>query len=73
MLSKNTPLHIARAWSKLINATDINAELLEEVIGEIKHFGMSSACELIAWYYPEKYPMINRNSESGMRFFGYTI
>ena len=73
ILSENDPRSIARAWNKLINAPFINAQLLEEVIGEIKNFGMSSACELIAWYYPEKYPMINRNSESGMRFFGYTI
>ena len=73
ILSENDPRSIARAWNKLINAPFINAQLLEEVIGEIKNFGMSSACELIAWYYPKKYPMINRNSESGIRFFGYTI
>ena len=73
ILAENDPRSIARAWNKLINAPFINAQLIEEVIGEIKYFGMSSACELIAWYYPEKYPMINRNSESGMRFFGYTI
>ena len=73
ILSENNPRSIARAWNKLINAPFIDAQLIEEVIGEIKYFGMSSACELIAWYYPEKYPMINRNSESGMRFFGYTI
>ena len=73
ILAENDPRSIARAWNKLINAPFINAQLLEEVIEKIKNFGMSSACELIAWYYPEKYPMINRNSESGMRFFGYTI
>ena len=73
ILSENNPRSIARAWNKLINAPFIDAQLIEEVIGEIKYFGMSSACELIAWYYPEKYPMINLNSESGMRFFGYTI
>ena len=73
ILSENDPRSIARAWNKLINAPFINAQLIEEVIGEIKNFGRSSACELIAWYYPEKYPMINRNSESGMRFFGFDI
>ena len=73
ILSNNNPRRIARAWNRLIQAPSINSQLLKEVIGEIKYFGMSSACELIAWYYPEKYPMINRNSESGMRFFGYTI
>ena len=73
MLSKNKPRSMAMAWNKLINAPSINSQLIEEVIGEIKNFGRSSACELIAWYYPEKYPMINLNSESGMRFFGFNI
>lgn len=73
ILSENDPRSIARAWNKLINAPFINAQLIEEVIGEIKNFGRSSACELIAWYYPEEYPMINLNSESGMRFFGFNI
>jgi len=73
ILLENNPRSIARAWNKLINAPFIDAQLIEEVIGEIKYFGMSSACELIAWYYPEKYPMINSNSESGMRFFGFDI
>lgn len=73
ILAENDPRSIARAWNRLIQAPSINSQLIEEVIGEIKYFGMSSTCELIAWYYPEKYPMINLNSESGMRFFGYTI
>lgn len=73
ILAENDPRSIARAWNRLIQAPSINAQLIEEVIGEIKSFGRSSACELIAWYYPEKYPMINRNSESGMRFFGFDI
>lgn len=73
VLAENDPRSIARAWNKLIQAPSINAQLLKEVIEEIKHFGMFSACELIAWYYPKKYPMINSNSESGMRFFGFDI
>ena len=73
ILNNNNPRSIARAWNRLIQAPSINSQLIEEVIGEIKHFGMSSTCELIAWYYPEKYPMINLNSESGMRFSGFNI
>ena len=73
ILSENDPRSIARAWNRLIKAPSINSQLLEEIIGEIKNFGRSSACELIAWYYPEEYPMINLNSESGMRFFGFNI
>ena len=73
ILAENDPRSIARAWNRLIEAPSINSQLIKEVIGKTKYFGMSSACELIAWYYPEEYPMINLNSESGMRFFGYTI
>ncbi len=73
ILNKNDPRSIARAWNKLINAPFINAQLIKETIGKIKNFGRSSACELIGWYYPEEYPKINRNSESGMRFFGFDI
>ena len=73
ILNNNNPRSIARAWNRLIQAPSINSQLIKEVIGKIKYFGMSSACELIAWYYPKKYPMINRNSESGMRFFGFDI
>ena len=73
ILSENDPRSIARAWNRLIKAPSISAQLIEEDIGEIKYFGRSSACELIVWYYPEEYPMINRNSESGMRFFGFDI
>ena len=73
ILNNNNPRSIARAWNRLIQAPSINSQLIEEVIGEIKSFGRSSACELIAWYYYDTYPMINLNSESGMRFFGFDI
>ena len=73
ILNNNNPRSIARAWNRLIQAPSINSQLIKEVIGKIKYFGMSSACELIGWYYYDTYPKINLNSESGMRFFGYTI
>ena len=73
ILAKNDPQSIASSWNRLIQAPSINSQLIEEVIGEIKYFGMSSACELIGWYYYDTYPKINRNSESGMRFFGFDI
>ena len=73
ILAENKPQSIARAWNKLIETPSINAQLIKEVIGKIKYFGRSSACELIGWYYYDTYPKINRNSESGMRFFGFDI
>ena len=73
ILAENKRWSIAMAWNQLIEAPSISSQLIKEVIGEIKNFGRSSACELIGWYYPEEYPKINRNSESGMRFFGFDI
>ena len=73
ILNNNNPRSIARAWNRLIQAPSINSQLIKEVIGKIKYFGMSSAYELIGWYYYDTYPKINRVSESGMRFFGFDI
>lgn len=73
ILDENDPRSIAKAWNRLIQAPSINAQLIKEVIGKIKYFGMSSACELIGCYYYDTYPKINRVSESGMRFFGFDI
>ena len=39
----------------------------------LKYFGKSSIRELVSWFYPDKYPIMNRNSNSGLRFFGYNI
>lgn len=73
ILAENKPQSIASSWNRLIESPSINFQLIKEVIGEIKYFGMSSACELIGCYYYDTYPKINRVSESGMRFFGFDI
>lgn len=73
IIAENNLQVIAEAWNKLLASSSIKAQLIEETIKSIKYFGMSSACELIAWYYPEDYPMINRNSECGLRFFGFKV
>ncbi|MHC1773829.1 MAG: phospholipase D-like domain-containing protein [Lentimicrobium sp.] len=39
----------------------------------LKSFGKSSIRELVSWYYPDKYPIMNRNSNCGLKFFGYDI
>ncbi len=73
ILAENKPQSIASSWNRLIESPSINFQLIKEVIGEIKYFGMSSACELIGCYYYDTHPKINRVSESGMRFFGFDI
>lgn len=39
----------------------------------LKYFGKSSIRELVSWYYPDQYPIINRNTNSGLKFLGYDI
>ena len=39
----------------------------------IKGLGSSSMNEILGFAYPNKYPLINKNSNSGLRFFGYQI
>lgn len=71
--NNNSLSDIRNAWSELLTSDDIDGMLINKTKDAIKFFGESSICELLAWYYPEKYPMMNLNSESGMRFFGIDV
>ena len=71
--NNNSIADIRDAWSELLESDDIDGILINKTKDAIKFFGESSICELLAWYYPEKYPMMNLNSESGMRFFGIDV
>jgi len=48
-------------------------ERMELCNSSLNYFGRSSIKELIGWYYPHEYPIMNRNANSGMKFFGYDI
>lgn len=73
IVNNNKINDIKKAWDTLLNTGTINSEKIEDVKKSINFFGDSCAPELIAWYMPDKYPMMNLNSESGMRFFGIQI
>src|SRR5574344_32964 len=68
--NNNSISDIRNAWIELLKSDDVDGVLINKTKDSIKFFGESSICELLAWYYPNKYPMMNLNSESGMRFFG---
>lgn len=71
---KNNSLQTIRnSWKTLLHTGAINRQKIDQVISSLKFFGLSSAQELIGWYYPDKYPMMNGNSDCGMRFFGYNV
>jgi hypothetical protein len=39
----------------------------------LRFFGTSSVQELLGWFYPERYPIRNNNSDAGLRFLGFRV
>ena len=71
---KNNSINTIRdCWNKLLHTGDIDWAKIKYVNDSLRNFGLSSIYELISRYYPDKYPLMNNNSDCGMRFFGYTI
>jgi len=71
----NNPLSsIIKSWKFLLHRNDLPIEIrMEKCNDELLRFGKSAIQELLSCYYPEKYPVINSNSNCGMKFFGYDI
>lgn len=69
----NTLKSIRKYWDLLLHCDELNQTIIDTVDEGLISFSTSSIQELIGWYYPEKYPLMNTNSNSGMRFFGYDI
>ena len=64
---------IRDCWQQLLHTEKIDSSKIKYITDVLNYFGLSSIYELIGWYYPDKYPLMNNNSHCGMRFFGYTI
>ena len=64
---------VISAWKQLLFTGVITKSKIDEAIKSLRCFGKSSAQELVGWYYPQKYPLMNSNSDCGMRFFGYDV
>ena len=64
---------IKECWNQLLHTGNIDTSKIEYVTDRLNNFGLSSIYELIGWYYPNTYPLMNKNSDCGMRFFGYVI
>ncbi len=71
---KNNSLKdIRECWKTLLHTGPINKDKIDKVTSTLHNLGISSVQELIGWYYPEKYPLINNTSNIGMCFFGYDV
>jgi hypothetical protein len=72
ILNNNSKADIRKALYTLINGEGQLAERMNYA-NNIKNLGTASMNEFIGYTNPEKYPLINRNSNSGLRYFGYKI
>ena len=70
----NKKKDIIKQWKELLYNEDINLiERMQKCKNNLYSFGKSSVSEFISWHQPHLHPMVNRNSNSGMKFFGYEI
>lgn len=56
-------------WDTLLNHGEITAAKVKACC-ELKRCGDSSVSELIAWRFPDRYPIMNTCSKKGLWFFG---
>lgn len=68
-IKKNPLSDIRYHWDALLNHGDITSEKVNECC-RLKHCSDSSVSELIAWRFPNKYPIMNTCSKKGLWFFG---
>lgn len=68
-IEENSLDDIRSHWDNLLNSGDITAAKVKECC-ELNRCGDSSVSELIAWRFPDKYPIMNTCSKKGLWFFG---
>jgi len=73
VINTNKISDIRNSLDILVNANNLElAERFSHCI-EINGLGPSMMNELLGFYDPDKYPLINKNSICGLRFFGYPL
>jgi hypothetical protein len=72
VLEKNTIQKLRRSLNTLLHSNE-SLPIRFMKCSELKNFKESSMYEMLGLYYPEEYPLINNNSLSGLRFFGYDV
>jgi len=65
---------IIKYWKILLFDSEVDiTKRMQKCKNGLYSFGKSSIRELIAFHKPNEYPIINTNSNSGLRFFGYQV
>jgi hypothetical protein len=70
---KNDLSSIRNAWNNLLHGKEPLETRMTECHRTLRWFGRSSIQELVGFFYPDKYPLRNSNSNAGLRFFGYHL
>ena len=71
--SNNDLRNIKKGFKELIHGENDIKTRLHYCKKQIKFFGDSSVQELIGFYFPNKYPIRNGNSNAGLRYLGYDV
>lgn len=72
ILNNHSVAEIRNALNELVNGEGQLSARMDFCNG-IKNLGTSSMNEILGFTSPHKYPLINKNSNCGLRFFGYQI
>lgn len=64
---------IRGAWENLLYGKDPLQARMTHCKNSLYSFGRSSIQELLGFFKPDEYPLRNRNSSAGLRFFGYNV
>lgn len=71
-MKNNSIKSIKLKWKELLHDSSVDMTTRMEK-SRMVGFGKSAIQELISLYFPEEYPVINSNSNSGLKLFGYDI
>lgn len=72
-LQNNDLSTIKNSFNILLHDSRVIEERMELCNDNLNYFGKSSIRELVSWFYPDQFPIINRNTNSGLKFLGYNI
>jgi len=69
----NPMLTIIESLTDLVHGEGDTVDRIRSSVSRLKYFGLSSAQELLGFYYPDVYPLRNGNSNAGLRYFGFNV
>lgn len=72
-LNNNDPATVRKAWFELIHGSGDVKFRMNRCRAMLYGFGKSAIQETLGYYYPDKYPLRNENTNAGLRFLGYKI